>query len=405
MSFDRQSLTNEQRFLLAALRIAALNAVPNSPDRPLIEGPVNWEVLLELAAQNQVIPLLHRASKRTAALPREVARRIAARARITANRNALLAHELLRLSSVFEAMGIQVISYKGPTAARLLYGDVGLRAFGDMDFLVKRDDLARVCDRLMAEGYQPSDGEMSERELFEREQKEYLFKRGAISLEPHWSITARRFPFEIDYDGLWARARPVELAGGRVLTFAPEDLLLILCVCGAKARWERLQMVVDVARAVRTFEHLDWDACIERAEASGAGRMLGFGLHLARELLDVELPPVVVAWVERDRVIPRLTSAALAMMLAPRRTNPWTRQGAWIFSSTLFRLRERRIDRWRYLVRSATTPREIHLKRFPFARWFFPAYYLLVPLHDYVLVPAAWIARGRWSDGDESWRP
>ena len=31
--------------------------------------------------------------------------------------------------------------------------------------------------------------------MFVREQKEYLFMRGPVSLEPHWSITARRFPF------------------------------------------------------------------------------------------------------------------------------------------------------------------------------------------------------------------
>ena len=50
-------------------------------------------------------------------------------------------------------------------------------------------------------------------------------------------------------------------------------------------------MVVDIARAVRVFEILDWDACFDRAAASGAGRMLGFGLHLAHVLLEVEFPP------------------------------------------------------------------------------------------------------------------
>ena len=91
------------------------------------------------------MPLLHRASKQSAALPRDVALRVAARARITANRNELFARELLRLSNVFETMGIRVISYKGPTTAGLLYGDIALRAFGDMDFLVRREDLVRVC--------------------------------------------------------------------------------------------------------------------------------------------------------------------------------------------------------------------------------------------------------------------
>lgn len=399
MSIDQMDLSNEQRFLLAALRLAVTNAGPR-----LQEGPPDWDVVLALAEQNQVTPLLHRALKQTGAMPIDVARRIATRSLITAHRNDLFARELLRLTRVLDEEGIRVISYKGPTAATLLYGDVGLRAFGDMDFLVKRDDLGRVCARLVAEGYTTVGGG-GNRELFEREEKEYAFRRGAVSLEPHWSITARRFPFEIDYDGFWERARSMEFGDGRVLTFAPEDMLLILCVCGAKAKWERLQMVVDVAQAVRTFEHLDWDACIARAEASGARRMLGFGLHLARGLLDVELPASVIAWIAGDRTIARLASTAVRMMLAPRRTNPWTRQGPWIFSPMLFRLRERPIDRWRYFVRTTTTPREIHLQRFPFAQRLFPAYYLLAPLHDYVLAPATWIARGRWSDARGSWMP
>jgi hypothetical protein len=65
-----------------------------------------------------------------------------------------------------------------------------------------------------------------------------------------------------------------------------------------------------------------------------------------------------------------------------------------LFSPLLFRMRERRRDKLAYLVRTTTTPVGIHLRRFPLPRWAYPAYRLLVPIHDYLLAPAARAVRG-----------
>ena len=160
-----------------------------------------------------------------------------------------------------------MISYKGPTTSALLYGDVTLRTFGDMDFLVKRADLDALCDLLRERLQNLWTGTPDQKELMELEQKEYCFVSGPFSVEPHWSITARRFPFDIEYPPLWSRAQEIEFNGSKLLTFGPEDMLLVLCVCGCKGKWKRIQMVTDVAEALRKWPDLDWETCLSGARA------------------------------------------------------------------------------------------------------------------------------------------
>ena len=230
---------------------------------------------------------------------------------------------------------------------------------------------------------------------FEQEQKEYCFVSGPFTVEPHWSITARRFPFNIDYPALWTRARKVEFNNSKLLTFAPEDMLLVLCVCGSKGKWHRAQMVADVAEAVRRWPDLDWNTCFDRAQSSGSTRMLRLGLHLAHTLLAAPLPHHVIEHIGEDRGVPAIAAKVTKCYSEKPKPNAWTRQGAHIFSPLLFSLRDTRRDKLQYLLRTITTPLTIHQQRFRLGKSMSWAYRVLVPFHDYVLGPAWHVLRQR----------
>ena len=51
-------------------------------------------------------------------------------------RSLWFAGELARILTGFERAQVKAIPYKGPTLAQLVYGDLGLRSFSDLDFLV-----------------------------------------------------------------------------------------------------------------------------------------------------------------------------------------------------------------------------------------------------------------------------
>jgi hypothetical protein len=140
------------------------------------------------------------------------------------------------------------------------------------------------------------------------------------------------------------------LAGTTVWTFAPEDLLLILCVHGAKHCWGRLEWICSFAELVGAYEKLDWDQLMVQASTLGSKRMLLLGLVLASDLLGVALPPEVMRVVLADRTV-----GALKELLQQRlflETKP-----SGLFENALFHLnaRERLRDRIRYCLRLAMT--------------------------------------------------
>ncbi len=384
----RRFVSSRESELLRLAAFPVQNARQQSEALELLDGSVDWQSMLRAAQFQRVLPLVARNLKALppGRLPSGVARTLSLHAAAVRRTNEAFAAELARLVARFRAAGIEVIVYKGPAVAALYYGDIGLRSFGDLDFLVRRAELTAVRQILEQDGYEPSQTlTEEERVRFEEHAKEYSFVRGPLMVEPHWSLTQPRYPFAIDYEGLWQRSQLREMFGGQLRVFAPEDELLILCACGAKSGWERLQMVCDVAAAMCAMPSLDAQACLERARRLGMLRILLLGCYLASELFDAAVPEPLRRSMEADRAIPALAKRIAASLLEipppPENDEPWR------YSSLLMAMRERPSDKARYFIRSTTTPTLLHLQRMPLPGSLHGLYRVLVPLYDYLLVP------------------
>jgi Uncharacterised nucleotidyltransferase len=69
--------------------------------------------------------------------------------------NMRLAGELLGLLEVLEAQNIPAVPYKGPVLAAFAYSNLRLREFADINVLVRKEEVIRAQELLLAEGYQP----------------------------------------------------------------------------------------------------------------------------------------------------------------------------------------------------------------------------------------------------------
>jgi hypothetical protein len=369
----------------------------------LVAEGLDWSAFLASVERNFVAPVVHRNLRSIAGsgVPAKVLDTMRVRSKITAFKNELFADELARISQLFDARSIQTINYKGAVTAQQYYGSVALRNFNDVDFLVRRDDLTAMFEILEQEGYRNSE-QLTAKELdhYLEEFKEFLFKRGEISIEPHWSLSARRYPFDTDYEGFWRRSRALRFRGTDLRVMSDEDSLLVLCLVGAKGRWQRLQMVTDVTACLRACPNIDWASVVAMAAVTGTERILSLGLLMAVDLGGAHVPDQLDRAARKSEPVQKLARdvvKSLAVAPTPPRFLP---DNPAIFSPFLFRQRERYRDQWRYFWRTTTTPAAIHLRRFPLPAVAFPLYWILVPLHDFVMYPAwkfgeALLARGR----------
>jgi Uncharacterised nucleotidyltransferase len=283
----------EHKLLLCCART---NAAPVRL-RELATEKIDWEYLFLLARRHAVVPLLYIQLARHASdlVPHDILRQLKKHYLENAARNTVLTAELCRLIALFAESGIEAIPYKGPVLALFAYDNLALRRFVDLDVIVRKTDVFKAREILLAEGYTPSKSlSLNQQELLLHTQHNLQFSRDnhRLIVELHWEVAPHLFASTVDAETLWRELATININGTQVKTLSPDDLLFSLCVHGSRHLWERLSWICDIAELLsrRSF---NWTTLLERATNAHNERMFLLGLFLAENLLDAHLPDEV----------------------------------------------------------------------------------------------------------------
>lgn len=325
--------------------------------------PGDWDGFLRLMDEQGTGPLAAAALLSTGgdAVPGDVRARLEERVRLGVLRAAIQVPELLAVLEALGSRGIDAVAHKGPALSALAYGRAGVRDSVDLDLLVRESDLTAAEAALRERGYRRSSpGDLTPRE--ERgwraawNETELVSADGWTSVDLHWRICPRRFPFRVDSPRLWARRHRVALGGGEVPVFPAESQVVLLCVHGAKDGWSRLVWLCDVDRVVRAFPSLDWEEVRALGEDGRCRRAVGLGLLLACRLLGTPVPAPVLARLGGDARLRRLAADVEDQLAAGGVRRPF---GLEHFDLLPLHLRvfDARLDAAGYVGRTLATPR------------------------------------------------
>jgi Uncharacterised nucleotidyltransferase len=322
---------------------------------PLLRKPLQWPVLLQLADRHGVVPLLHQALVVVEdQVPPEQMHWLKERYRTNIHKSLFLTRELIRILDCFDSVAIEVMPYKGVTLAETTYGDMALRQSGDIDMLIRPNDVTRAKDALRELGYVP------QLKLSPAEENAYLISGyesafdsslGRNLLELQWALQPRFYAVDADMHEMFRRGVTVSVGGRRLKTLSSEDLLLVLSVHAAKHVWARLVWLCDIAR-VMGAPNLNWSWILDQSKALGIMRILSVTLLLTKQMLKVEAPKALDEVIAEDREVLTLTHQISLQIFAGTACDV----ESVTYFRLLMRLRERRADRMRFLTRLAFTP-------------------------------------------------
>ena len=304
----------ERELLLCCAR-TEVSAVVGERIRALVTGQIDWNYLFGLARRHSVIPLLYVQLERQAfdLIPPQFLVKLKLQYQENSARNTILASELCRVIALFANAGIETIPYKGPALALVAYGNLALRRFVDLDVIVRKSDVLRARDLLIADGYAPTKSlTAAQQEMLLRTQHNLQFARdhNRLLLELHWEVAPYLFAASVQENELWRDLETITINGVEMKTLSADDLLFSLCVHGSRHLWERLGWIRDVAEMI-TRHDLHWPTLQQRAADTDNERMFLLGPHLARKLFQTTLPPEVQQRCDAD---PRLESLAATVI-------------------------------------------------------------------------------------------
>jgi hypothetical protein len=331
-----------------------------------LERAVEWEAVLRLAEEHGTSSLLYQNLWREGDLvPAAVLASLGQRHEKNVHKSLFLARELIRILDCLDGLGVEVIPYKGVVLSEACYGDLALRQAGDMDLFVRGKEVVRIKDALRDLGYTTRLAVPEEAlEDYIASGYEWTFDgpAGPNLLELQWALEPRFYAVDFDMEGMFTRAVKVTLAGRAVRTPSAEDLLLVLSVHAAKHAWGRLIWLCDIAQVLKRG-NLNWDLVQGRASELGIERILRITLLLANRLLAMAIPGALETVILGDLAARAIADEISGML------------GAGVSYSVeqvsyfrlMMRVRERRVDRWRFLTRLTFTPgvREWEVVRLP----------------------------------------
>jgi Uncharacterised nucleotidyltransferase len=304
---------------------------------------VDWQVFFQLATAHGVRPLVYQSLHATCweALPDVARQELSDFYSANSAKNRFLTGELLHILDLFGTEHILAVPFKGPVLAAVLYGDLALREFTDLDILVRERDIPKAKKILSNQGYRSNSAtavitpDVNVDELYSA--------ATGTRVELHWQFSPRRFVPSLVTEDVWKGIKPCVIYGREVWSFSSQDLFLFLAVHGGKHGWSALKWLCDLAELIRLSPELDWPQFFRRAEAFGASRTCQLGIYLASELLQADVPSTLFAAAREDAKVRLLAEDVWRRMQELREMDAIEGQ---IFNLSL---KERFFDKVRYV--------------------------------------------------------
>ncbi len=275
----------------------------------------DWQEVYAVGSHHRTLPLLYAHTREWA--PNEVTEALRQYVHRRAMNVLFLGAELARIARRLDEADIPFLTFKGPSLAEA-YGGTARRPFVDNDLLVAPTDFDTVSRLLLEIGFNRHERSPLRQAGYLHIHGEYTFGRAVgplvSTVDVHTRLVPIGYPFHGPFEALYARSRPLDIAGVKVPTFSWDDSLLALCVNALKDQWNRIRLATDIAETAR-FVH-DWPALIARAKGTRCLRALHTGVLVSEEAVDGRFPESVVSEAKKDERAGRLSRSVICRLPA-----------------------------------------------------------------------------------------
>ena len=310
-----------QSFWPTSQHEALLRAALLEPPR-LQEALHEWRVPTPLAQIDYpsltILPLLYRNLCRHRVAP-ELRYRTERIHRWSWSRNQLLLAALPGALAALREVDVDALVMKGAPLVLRAYADVGMRVMGDVDVVVRRNDLPRALEALGAAGWTPERSVTSG--LVGSVGGVNLRDDRGRTLDLHWHVLPDNYDTRLDELLLQAADR-IDIGTEHAYCLNPADHLLeVICHGLSWAANAPLHWIADAVTLLRTEQHrINWDRLAEQAGLNGRAYTVQSGLRYLAGHFDAPVPSSALEKLDRTGV--RFTERA-GFWFAQRSDREW----------------------------------------------------------------------------------
>jgi len=374
------TLKSEDELIICSTR-TNIDAETENRIKYLVNGELDWEYILRTVSKHRIVPLFYSQINRLCPedIPRHIRDVLKDQFKINAYKNMMMLRELLKLLNLFESNGIIVVPYKGPVLAISIYKDIKLRQFVDLDIYVYEQDISKVNEILLNEGYTPDfQIDESKKVKYNELRRDFsFFSESGVKIEIHKMFQS--WVFSLPHGNSFLDKKTTLKITRDKTIFNPslENMILILSIHNAGHRWGLLYWICDLAELIRNSEYVDWKFIVEKAEKLVIKKILLINLHLLIDLYGIKLPVFVTEEFKKDNSIKKLANLFKESLFKKSSKNFTLTDELMISIKT----REKFIFGIRDCIKPIFTPTLYELKTLPLPPYLWSIYTIYRPLN------------------------
>jgi len=238
-------LSPEQRLLISVC--SPLKSDCREDLNGFLEKSFSWEQLIRLGERHRLLPLLYNNLRvESANQPIEMPALLKEKYALQTQHVLKLATEGVRISTLFDREGMESILLKGPFLSQQIYNNPTTRPSRDIDILVLPENIERVNDLFLDEGYRMvyPDFELStkQQKFYQLHKNQYAYRsaENGCLVEVHWRLFSQRGLFPISTERVFEEKQELIIAGKPIHVLSKNHCIEHLCLHGALHQWFRL---------------------------------------------------------------------------------------------------------------------------------------------------------------------
>lgn len=287
--------------MTSSLNITAEQKLLLNLARPFLSEPEQAELLsfatqhpsldinkvFSLAFDCEVAGFVYKNSKGSGIFPDDLKIKLQGHYQKNGLRGILALKETLDVMKTLGKNDILAIPLKGAFASETIFKDISVYPFGDIDILIKRNDLFKSKDILCSQCQYSSVDSILESDLLESHYHIILNKK--FTLEIHWNLVKRYFKIK---DGFWwETAQPMTWNNIPVMDLSVENNILYNVFRLFDHCFHPLRFFVLMSGIIeKNKDVIDWEKLVSTARHYKMEKLVLFTLFVCHELLKTPLP-------------------------------------------------------------------------------------------------------------------
>ena len=289
----------ESRFITSLITAFVRGSNPAEILDSLSVLGINFDLTAALLKHHGILPVLYAVLGHSPTLPSLIPAglfHVARESYHCSSASALcIQNQLQSLVTHTSALGIRMVPIKGAAFLPVLYQERPVRIMSDIDLLVRKDDLDRAHDALLALGY-TKDLEGLTEKYWREHQYHLIFKppqAGLWRVELHWGLDYAHEEKQI-LPELWNRTVEQEANGFHLSLLSPEDSLCCLALHWRHMGYNLLlKNVLDAALLLQKYPSFDWEYVLVEARRARFQGTLYLLLSQIKQFAGFALPPQI----------------------------------------------------------------------------------------------------------------